>query len=77
MTDLASLYRQHPAVGQRPGDVFTYIAQALEAQTLTAQTAQRVCAAAKMLLQATNTDPTPLLQQFPAEAQQVIMGYFN
>lgn len=69
--------RQHPTIGQRPGDVFVHVAKALEAQTLTAQTAQRVCAAAKILLQATNTDPTPLLQQFPADAQQVIMSYFN
>lgn len=69
--------KQHPAVGQRPADVFVHVAKALEAQTLTSQTAQRVCAAAKILLQATNTDPTPLLQQFPADAQQVIMSYFN
>lgn len=64
-------------MGQRPDQIFLFIAQALESQALTTQTAQRVCAAAKMLLQATNTDPTPLLQQFPADAQQVIMGYFN
>lgn len=54
-----------------------HVAKALEAQTLTAQTAQHVCAATKILLQATSTDPTPLLQQFPADAQQVIMSYFN
>ncbi|PSR77228.1 armadillo-type protein [Coniella lustricola] len=68
--------KQHPAVGQRPDQIFDHVARALEAQTLTTQTAQRVCAAVKMLLQATNTDPTPLLQQFPADAQQVIMSYF-
>lgn len=69
--------RQHPAVGQQPDKVFLYIAQGLESQTLTSQTASRVCAATKVLLQATNTDPTPLLQQFTPDAQQVIMAFFN
>ncbi|KAI7778879.1 hypothetical protein LA080_001570 [Diaporthe eres] len=69
--------KQHPAVGQQPDKIFLYIAQGLESQTLTSQTANRVCTATKVLLQATNTDPTPLLQQFTPDAQQVIMAFFN
>lgn len=57
--------------------IFTFIAQALETQTLQGQTASRVAAAAKTLLSSANVDPTPLLQQFSPESQQTIMSYFN
>ena len=55
---------------------FTFIAQGLEAETLRGQTASRVVAATKTLLQTANLDPTPLLQQFPPEAQGVIASFF-
>lgn len=56
---------------------FVFIAQALEAETLRGQTASHVATATKALLTATNVDPMPLLQQFPAESQSTIMGYFT
>lgn len=74
---LTNCDRQHPAVGQQPDKVFLHVAQALEAHTLNGQTAVRVCEAAKSLIKLTNTDPMPLLQQFPPDAQQVVMGFFN
>lgn len=55
---------------------FVFVAQALEAETLRGQTASRVVTATKALLQASSVDPTPLLQQFSPEAQNVIMGHF-
>jgi len=57
--------------------VFTFIAQALEADTLQGQTASRVVAAAKLLLTESGIDATPLLQRFPEESQQTIMKWFN
>ena len=56
--------------------IFVFIAQALEAETLQGQTANRVTAATKTMLAEASVDPTPLLQQFSPEAQQTIMGHF-
>lgn len=69
--------RQHPAVVNQPQKIFVFVAQALEAEALSGQTASRVVAATQMLLTASNTDPTPLLQQFSPEAQQVIRVHFG
>lgn len=57
--------------------VFVFVAQALEAEALGEQMAARVVAATKMLLAASSTDPTPLLQQFSPEAQQAIRRHFG
>lgn len=57
--------------------LFVLIAQALEAETLQGQTATRVAASTKTLLQTANVDPMPLLQQFSPESQKTIMGYFT
>ncbi|KAG8666917.1 importin subunit beta-3 [Fusarium poae] len=69
--------KQHPAVVNQAGKVFVFIAQALEAETLVGQTANRVVQVTKGLLQSTSVDPSPLLQQFSPQAQQTIMGFFN
>ncbi|KAF5677303.1 importin subunit beta-3 [Fusarium heterosporum] len=75
---LAELIDQrHPAVVNQAGKVFVFIAQALEAETLVGQTANRVAVATKGLLTTTGVDPTPLLQQFSPESQRTIMGFFN
>ncbi|EWZ47564.1 hypothetical protein FOCG_06402 [Fusarium oxysporum f. sp. radicis-lycopersici 26381] len=75
---LAELIDQrHPAVANQAGKIFVYIAQALEAETLVGQTANRVALATKGFLTSTGVDPTPLLQQFSPEAQRTIMGFFN
>jgi hypothetical protein len=59
------------------GKIFVFIAQALEAETLLGQTANRVAVATKALLTTAGVDPTPLLQQFSPESQRTIMGFFN
>ncbi|EOO01565.1 putative importin subunit beta-3 protein [Phaeoacremonium minimum UCRPA7] len=69
--------KQNPAVLSQPDKVFVYIAQGLEADALQGQTGQRVVAAAKLLLTASNVNPTPLLQQFSPESQARIMAYFS
>ncbi|KAH7253475.1 armadillo-type protein [Fusarium redolens] len=69
--------QQHPAVANQAGKIFVFIAQALEAETLVGQTANRVALATKGFLTSTGVDPTPLLQQFSPEAQRTIMGFFN
>jgi len=69
--------RQNPAVVSQAGKVFIFIAQALEAETLQGQTATRIVAAAKMLLQVAGLDPAPLLQQLSPETQQTIRAYFG
>ncbi|KAG7416981.1 armadillo-type protein [Fusarium sp. MPI-SDFR-AT-0072] len=75
---LAELIDQrHPAVANQAGKIFVFIAQALEAETLVGQTANRVALATKGFLTSTGVDPTPLLQQFSPEAQRTIMGFFN
>lgn len=69
--------QQHPVVLNQAGKVFVFIAQALEAETLQGQTANRVAIATKTLLTTANVDPMPLLQQFSQESQRTIMGYFS
>ncbi|KAH7243186.1 importin subunit beta-3 [Fusarium solani] len=69
--------QQHPAVMNQAGKIFVFIAQALEAETLLGQTANRVAVATKALLTTAGVDPTPLLQQFSPESQRTIMGFFN
>ncbi|KAF4121613.1 importin-5 [Geosmithia morbida] len=74
---LAELMNQrHASVVNEASKVFVFVAQALETEALQGQTATRVAAATKTLLQTSSTDPTPLLRQFSPEAQQTIMGYF-
>jgi hypothetical protein len=57
--------------------VFVFIAQALEAETLQGQTATRIVAAAKALLQVSGLNPAQLLQQLPPETQQTVQAYFS
>ncbi|KAH8887044.1 ARM repeat-containing protein [Thozetella sp. PMI_491] len=68
--------KQHPAITSQPQKVFVYVAQALESEALAGQTSSRVIQATKNLLQATNTDAGPLLQQFSPEAQHTIRAFF-
>jgi hypothetical protein len=50
----------------------------METDTLQGQTANRVAAATKLLLQGVNLDPTPLMQQhFSPAAQNTIMKHFS
>ena len=69
--------RQHPAVVSQAPKLFMFVAQALETEVLSGQTATRVAEAIKALLQVTGTDAGALLQQFGPETQQIIRGYFS
>lgn len=57
--------------------MFVLIAQALEADALQGQTANRVVAAAKTLLSTAGVDAGPLLQQFSPAGQQRVAAYFS
>lgn len=59
------------------GKVFVFIAQALEAETLQGQTATRIVAAGKALLQGAGLDPAAILQQLSPETQQTVRAYFG
>ncbi|KAM3548004.1 hypothetical protein MY1884_009355 [Beauveria asiatica] len=75
---LAELIDQgNPTVMAQASKLFVFIAQALEAETLRGQTANRVAIATKTMLTAANVDPMPLLQQFSPDAQRTIMGFFS
>ena len=75
---LTSQRRQHPVVLSQVANVFVYVGQALENDALSGQTAIRVVAATKALVEATGTNGEVLLQQnFSPEAQQLIRGYFS
>ncbi|EGX96524.1 Armadillo-type fold domain containing protein [Cordyceps militaris CM01] len=75
---LAELIDQgNPTVMGQASKLFVLIAQALEAETLRGQTANRVATATKTMLTTANVDPMPLLQQFSPDAQRTIMGFFS
>ncbi len=59
------------------GKVFTFIAQALETESLSGQAATKVVAATKVLLTEANLNAALLLQQFSPESQQTINSYFT
>ncbi|KAK0713787.1 armadillo-type protein [Lasiosphaeria miniovina] len=69
--------KQHPAVFAQAEKVFLFVAQALEADTLTGQTAARVCGATKLLVANTNTNAELILLQFSPDAQAVIRAHFS
>ncbi len=69
--------RRHPAVMSQAGKAFTFIAQALEAESLSGQAASHVVAATKVLLTEASLNASLLLQQFSPEAQQTISSYFT
>jgi hypothetical protein len=73
----ADIYRQNPAVISQAGKVFVFIAQALEAETLQGQTATRIVASAKTLLQVAGLDPQQVLAQLSPETQQTVRAYFG
>ncbi|KAI9844905.1 MAG: hypothetical protein M1837_005191 [Sclerophora amabilis] len=69
--------QQHPIIMAQAPKCFVFIAQALEAETLQGQTAQRVVAAAKQLLGNAGVDPAQILPTLNAETQQTVRMYFG
>ena len=56
---------------------FTYVVQALEAETLQGQTGQRTVAATMKLIQSAGLDANQLLSGLPAETQQTVKAFFG
>ncbi|KAI4142540.1 MAG: hypothetical protein L6R39_004901 [Caloplaca ligustica] len=66
----------NPAVIASANQAFVAIAQALEAETLHGQTAQRAAAAAKQLMQAAHIDANQILATLSPETQHTLRSYF-
>lgn len=56
---------------------FTYIAQALEAETLQGQMAQRIVGAGKKLVSTAGIDTSQLLAGLPPETQNTVRAMFG
>ncbi|KAF2737961.1 importin subunit beta-3 [Polyplosphaeria fusca] len=68
--------QQNPAVFNRAGLAFQSVAQALEAETLQGQTAARVVASTKALVQATNLNLGQAAATLTPEQQRTVQAYF-
>ena len=62
---------------QNAARCFKYIAEALEAETLQGQTAQRIVDASKRLISAAQLDASQLLSSLTPEAQRTVRAYFG
>jgi len=62
---------------QQAARCFAYIADALEAETLQGQTADRIIAAGKQLISAAGLDANQLLTGMSPERQQTIRTLFS
>jgi hypothetical protein len=69
--------RQNQAVFSQPAKVFTYVVQALEAETLQGQTATRVVSSVKALIQATNTNLAQAAATLTPDQQRTAQAYFS
>lgn len=75
VTDIEN--RQAPAVMGKATQCFTFIAQALEAETLQGQMAQRIVGAGSKLIRTAGLDSTQLLNGLPAETQATVRTMFG
>ena len=69
--------QQNPAVTSQPAKVFKFMAEALEAETIQGQTANRVVEAGKKLVMSTGVDAAQLLASLPPETQKIVTAYFS
>ena len=69
-------HRQNPAIQQAAAKIFTDMCQALGAESLQGQTAQRVAAAAKSLAQSAGIDAEGLLSTLIPERQRTVRAFF-
>ncbi|KAF2278420.1 ARM repeat-containing protein [Westerdykella ornata] len=75
---LAQLIEQNnPAVHSNPVKAFHYVVQALEAETLQGQTATRVVASVKNLIQATGVNVQQAVAGLTPEQQGIVQAYFS
>ena len=56
---------------------FTFVAQALEAETLQGNSAQRAVAAARKLVQIAGLDANQVLATLPPDTQQTVRAFFG
>ncbi|PPJ57756.1 hypothetical protein CBER1_00214 [Cercospora berteroae] len=68
---------QNPAVMNKAAQCFTFIAQALEAETLQGAMAQRIVGAGRKLISTAGLDANQLLGSLPAETQQTVRAFFG
>ncbi|SMR60448.1 unnamed protein product [Zymoseptoria tritici ST99CH_1E4] len=68
---------QAPAVMQKASQCFQYIAQALEAETLQGQMAQRIVGAGRKLIATAGLDASALLNGLPPETQNTVRTMFG
>jgi len=71
------VHRSNPAVLAKGAQCFTYIAQALEAETLQGNMAQRIVAAARKLVQTAGLDANQLLNTLPPDTQATVRAFFG
>ncbi|KAI7364514.1 ARM repeat-containing protein [Hortaea werneckii] len=69
--------RQNPAVMSQAARCFTFVAQALEAETLQGNMAQRIVGAARKLVQTAGLDANQLLAGLPPDTQQTVRAFFG
>ncbi|KAA8622517.1 KAP95 Karyopherin importin beta [Pyrenophora tritici-repentis] len=69
--------QQNQTVFSQPAKVFNYVVQALEAETLQGQTANRVVISVKALIQATSTDLSQAAATLTPEQQRTAQVYFS
>ncbi|KAK4497104.1 hypothetical protein PRZ48_011554 [Zasmidium cellare] len=69
--------QQNPAVLSKAAQCFTFIAQALEAETLQGQMAQRIVETGKKLIATAGLDANQVLQNLPPETQNTVRALFG
>ncbi|KAK4549209.1 hypothetical protein LTR36_007667 [Oleoguttula mirabilis] len=69
--------RQNPVVMSQAARCFTFVAQALEAETLQGNMAQRIVGAARKLVTTAGLDANQLLGGLPPETQQTVQAFFG
>lgn len=69
--------RNNPAVLSKAPQCFTYVAQALEAETLQGNIATQIVRATKQLVQTAGLDAGQLLATLTPETQQTVRAFFG
>lgn len=74
---LTFITRKNPAIMSQPGKIFDYVVQALDADTLSGQTAERVVTSMKALLTTSGINPAQILADIPVERHVVAQKWFS
>jgi importin-5 len=73
----ANFIRQNPSVLAKAPQCFKFVAEALHAETLQGQTAERTITASKQLVAMANMNADQLLAGMAPEVQQTVRRYFG